>query len=524
MRRAERSCGGQRNSPRNLARQCPSMIFTPPITLTVQFSAYMASHFIDLPTPRTPIDSHMSTRNRYTRGRSALRAFLETPLDDLDGWQRLVRLVCDVPVHALARMTRNHAFQMSAALAYQTIFGLVPVMVIAMVLFRAFGGTGVLLGSAASDQAPAQVGLIQKLLDTLGLSKIAIGTEGETISTSIIQMVKTIDQSVNFTSVSIIGIFVFAWAAIGLLTTIERSFNIVCKAHSNRSLARRFPLYWMAMTVGPAIIYASYYLQNKVVHYIQQHATIPGIEAGLSALARLSSFALIWIFLMGLYVLMPNARVRAWAAAVGALVAALLWGLATEGLSAYIRATFTAGSSWSILYGSLGLIPIFLLWINVIWLVVLFGLEMTISLQSPARHRTGLLELRPYANSRSSILDPTFSIPVMAVVRDRFEGGASAHASEVADSVRLPQVQVEMLLEAFASVGLLHRLDRIGGATYSLAMPPERIKIDQLLAAAQSLTAAPAGGADVKGPWQWVARLREAQMTLAGKTTLAEMA
>ena len=178
----------------------------------------------------------------------------------------------------------------------------------------------------------------------------------------------------------------------------------------------------------------------------------------------------------------------------------------------------------SILYGSLGLIPIFLLWINVIWLVVLFGLEMSVSLQSPARHRTGLLELRPQTADKTSILDPAFAVPVMSAIADRFQDSLPSTAADIAEVVKLPQAQVELLLEAFSDVGLLHRLERVGGSAYALAKPADRITIDQLLSAAQTLTAAPVMNPGAKGPWSWVQRLREAQFELARKTTLADLA
>jgi len=456
--------------------------------------------------------------------------FLETPLDDLQGWQRIFRMVCDVPVHALARMKRNLALQMSAALAYQTIFGMVPLIVIAMVLFRAFGGTSLLVGvdaipaTATAPAKAAEIGLIERLFNALGFSDIQLGAHGQTLSGTIIDMVRSIDQTVNFTSVSIIGVFVFTWAAINLLTTIERSFNLVCRAPTHRSFARRFPLYWMAMTVGPALLYASYWLQSRVTQYILEHLQVAFVKGLLTMAAHASSFAALWLFLIGLYTLMPNARVRLWAGAIGAFCATILWGLATRGLTWYVGTVFHEGTTMSILYGSLGLIPVFLLWINVIWLVVLFGLEMSVSLQSPARHRTGLLELRPQTENKASVLDPAFAVPVMAAIAGRFEDSLPSSASDVADAIKLPQMQVELLLEAFADQGLLHRLERVGGTMYSLTKPADRITIDQLLSAAQTLTGAPSVGPDAKGPWNWVQQLREAQYELARKTTLADLA
>ena len=81
---------------------------------------------------------------------------------------------------------------------------------------------------------------------------------------------------------------------------------------------------------------------------------------------------------------------RSRAAVVGSLVGALLWEAAKLGFQIYV----VTAVPYSAIYGSLGLIPLFLFWIYVTWLIVLFGLILTYTLQTlggrrPHEHRLG---------------------------------------------------------------------------------------------------------------------------------------
>ncbi len=87
-------------------------------------------------------------------------------------------------------------------------------------------------------------------------------------------------------------------------------------------------------------------------------------------------FAIQWFSLTACYVIIPNCRVRIRDAAIGALFAAIAFEAAKRGFAAYV----TAGSSYSQVYGALAIIPIFILWVYVSWIVVLVGATIAATL------------------------------------------------------------------------------------------------------------------------------------------------
>jgi len=78
------------------------------------------------------------------------------------------------------------------------------------------------------------------------------------------------------------------------------------------------------------------------------------------------------LLLAALYKLIPNTRVQYRSAFGGALVAVPLWLLAEWGFRMYVGRVVGRGS----FYGALGLLPLFLFWVNLSWLIFLFGAQL----------------------------------------------------------------------------------------------------------------------------------------------------
>jgi membrane protein len=154
----------------------------------------------------------------------------------------------------------------------------------------------------------------------------------------------------------------------------------------------RVAIYWAAITLGPLLI--SIYLTSQVqpgIDRLPELASDGGAWAGQVSLARvavlqgvlgvlsyLAAFLATWALFTLLYVLLPNTRVKLRAALLGAGTAAVCWELGKWGFGLYVENAV----GYSALYGSLGLIPLFLLWLYVTWLIVLMGLELTYMLQA----------------------------------------------------------------------------------------------------------------------------------------------
>lgn len=176
------------------------------------------------------------------------------------------------------------------------------------------------------------------------------------------------------------------WGAAGLLATalltmasIEDVFNRIWRVPAPRRAWARFLVYCAALVFGPLLgliilTISSYVVSLPLVATAEQAA---GVHSGLHLLPGI----LEWIAFSAAYVVVPNRSVRLLHALGGGLLAAMLFEASKLAIAVYL-----AHASYRQIYGAVAVVPIFVLWIWVAWLVVLLGASFTAALPV-FRHR-----------------------------------------------------------------------------------------------------------------------------------------
>jgi membrane protein len=127
-------------------------------------------------------------------------------------------------------------------------------------------------------------------------------------------------------------------------------------------------MYWTALSFGPLLLVTAMALSS----YLFALPLLEQAEAGLGLKTQVLSllpFAIVWVSLIASYLIIPNRSVRLRDAAISALVAALLFEGAKRGFASYLGSL----TSYEKVYGTLAVIPIFMLWLYLSWLIVLLG-------------------------------------------------------------------------------------------------------------------------------------------------------
>jgi len=425
------------------------------------------------------------------------------PRDELDRWQRAVRFSYDLGKYGAKQLREDRAPQMAAALAYQSLFALVPVLVVALILVRA---------TISEDKLNTHIGT---LLTTAGLNTASIelpsdfGDPNAPIATISLQewllgLVGTA-ESVEITAFSGVGAVLIIYAAINLLVTIERSFNSIYRAPEGRAWVYRGPLYWSMLTVGPFALILMAYLNGGVEAWAKEIAWGPWFEF---LVTMLWSLAVGWLFWFAVYTLVPNTSVDARASAVGALICVILMEIGKQSLGASLSRAFAVNQ----LFGSLGSIPLFMLWVYLMWLAVLFGLEVSATLQFLGDRALEEMETR---RMLSGLIEPAAVVGVMEVIAREFREGRSVSERKIVDMTGIPEQYAELILQELCTAGMLHRVDRDNAVC--LAQPPDQLTVDRLMEIGFQL--ADAGGERRIGAF--AAKLREGQRTLARQFTLS---
>lgn len=433
-----------------------------------------------------------------------LKRLRSTPVDESDRWQHYGRFFMEVGRHGAKQLSDHRASQMAAALAFRTIFSLIPVVIVATLIFRAFGGA-----AFVSE-------FVNEVLHAASLDQVASPQEGVTVAEWARQAMDNLNANLQAGAISVVSVLVFAWSAVGLLTTIERCFNTICHAPQSRPIGRRLQLYWMTITVGPALLYLSFVLEKRIFAIIQSTG-MGDSTAGI--LGSSISFCATWLFLLLLYKFMPYARVNTGACIAGAFVAALLWTGTTDVFNAFLERTFSKESSpFTLLYATLGVVPLFMLWVYLLWVIILYGLEVTSLLHTVGTRMVGGMPVR---KELPALTDPAAIIPVMRVIADQFDTGQKIAVSEIVEETGLHERAVTLMVDALVAGNLVHRIEEEEEPCYALARPAGSIKTSELLGIAHKLTTAE-HDRDDRG-WTWVRSLHQAELELGVHKPLAEI-
>ena len=431
---------------------------------------------------------------------SWLKRVVTQPREELDRWQKAVRFAFDLGRFGARQLRHDRAPQMAAALGFRALFGLVPVLVVATVLVRAVIGVNEFLA------------VIAELLAWIGLDKVTIvhpagtGNQTHTLAQWLGDLI-TEAAAVQLTAIGWLGLAVVSYAAVSLLFTIENAFNIIYRVNVGRPWTRRVPLYWFLLTVSPIAIGLGAWLNSEFETLLAASDAWPWAMTS----ARLVWNGLCgWVVMLTVYMLMPNAEVEFRPAAIGALVAMVMLEIGKRALGATLANAFAISQ----LYGSLGLIPLFMFWTYLMWLAVLFGLQVSAILQMLHGRRLEEIERR---RELTGLIEPAAVITVMELIAERFAQGASITSDQISDAASIPRTTVSEMLERLIDDGLLNRLDR-DKRTVSLARPAEQITAARLIEIGFTMI-------DETGarPSLLIDGLRDVQRKLAGRQTLASL-
>lgn len=164
------------------------------------------------------------------------------------------------------------------------------------------------------------------------------------------------------------GLFLLV-SALGLFHNIERSLDEIWGVARPRPLVKRVVIYWCVLTMGPVALGLSLLATSMARSRVE--ASLP---RGVVALVPWATSVALFSFL---YLAVPSARVRFRAGLAGAFVAASAWEVAKHLYAFFASHAFR----YNAIYGSLGAVPLFLLWVYVSWVLVLFGARLAYALQ-----------------------------------------------------------------------------------------------------------------------------------------------
>ena len=185
----------------------------------------------------------------------------------------------------------------------------------------------------------------------------------------------------NASQMSAIGILSLLVVALMLISNVDKTLNRIWRTQSDRPIVYTFAIYWMVITLGPMLIGSSVVVSSYLTGlaaFTEEYT--PGL--GTFLLSLVPSGAAMLAFTI-LYMVVPNRRVFARHALVGAIVATIAFEITKSGFALYV----TNFPSYELIYGALAVVPILFLWVYLSWIIVLLGAEFTCSLGEAFENR-----------------------------------------------------------------------------------------------------------------------------------------
>lgn len=427
----------------------------------------------------------MGIRQKLYDARALLTRLTSDPGRELGKGAGFVQYQMKLWTYCLRRLRDNNAMAMSAALSFRTIFAMVPSLVLVILMLRSLG---------VQEQAEKY---LHDYISRSGITVIQVAPGGEPPTTSptttsaptsapagdvlsvqgkLNEVINLVKKKVTLGRLGPIGLVLLIWTALTLMTTVERSLNRIFRAPAGRSVGRRTLLYWSALTLGPVALIAALAAAEYVSHYA--NAFLGGhywLKWLLIPLGLLQPIVVGILLFAGAYTLIPNTKVKLRAAVTGAVVAFPGWLVAMWGFTLYV--TKVVGTNP--LYGSLGLLPLFLFWLNTSWLVFLFGAEIA--------HTAGELggravQLDDETDPHDAMVSPWDMLAAaLAVAGPYANGQGPASQADVAARLRIRPRSVQLLLENLVERKLICPVEGQDADAYVPGRPVENIRVEDVI-------------------------------------------
>jgi membrane protein len=360
---------------------------------------------------------------------------------DFDKLRRLVSFTA-------TRLNEDRIPQVAGSLTFTTVLSLVPLFTVAFAIFTAFPIFGTFQASLqnflANHLMPAQVSnQIFKYLD-LFVSKAK--------------------------GLTTIGLLFLVVTSVMTMMTVESAFNVIWRVRKPRPLAQRVVIYWGVITLGPILFgvslsVSSYVLAQSLALSGMQH--VPALIGWVFEAAALPLTVAAYGFL---YSYLPNCRVELRDALPGAVLAGVGFELARHGFSLYIKRFPT----YAAVYGAFAAVPIFLLWVYLLWFITLAG--ATIAALLPAI-RAGQFHRQHFAGG--DLLDAINALAVLDEARGRGADGYPTMA--LARILRCDLETAKRVLRILDKAEWIARLPRHNApANWIMLANPRQITLNDL--------------------------------------------
>lgn len=341
-------------------------------------------------------------------------------------WLRQIRVI----VLAAKGFVRDEVALKSSALTYFTLLSIVPVIALAFGISQGFGFD---IKKSISDLLVGQEEVVRYSFDYAE------------------EMLENARGGV----VAGVGLIVLLYTVLRLLNSIEETFNDIWEIKKQRSLQRKISEYTAILLISPILVFFSSSLtvlaSSEVENLTRQIELLNLFAPLILFLVKFLPYTLIWLLLILLYLIMPNTGVKVKSAVIAGVVAGTVFQLLQWG---YIE--FQVGvSKYNDIYGGLAALPLFLIWAQASWMIVLFGAELSFAHQNAARYEFSNENLQPSTRHKEFI---ALLITRQIILRFK-QGEPPLTIGEITERILVPYRFARVIVRELVEVRVLSEIN-----------------------------------------------------------------
>ena len=355
----------------------------------------------------------------------------EIRLQDLSPFKAFFIRYLRVIILASQGFLKDHCQKTASVLTYYSLLNIVPVIAVAFAIAKGFG--------------------LEKVIEKQ-ISQMAEKANWQAdITNQIITFSHNILEQAKGGLIAGIGVILLLWTVISILGKIEESFNEIWEVKKSRTLIRKFSDYLTAMLLAPILLIisssATVLVSSQVKVIVHKIGFLGVFSSAIFLLLNLLPYVSMWFLLAMLYLIMPNTRIPLRSGILGGIVAGTVFQIVQ-----WIYIKFQIGvASYGAIYGSFAAFPLLLAWLQMSWMIVLFGLEI-----ANANEHYETFGFHPDYSQISVSSKKLLVLRIFHLLVEKFSKGAKPLSpNQISQVLEIPIRLVRQLLYELIDIGLV---------------------------------------------------------------------
>jgi len=339
-------------------------------------------------------------------------------------WIRFLRIL----ILTIRGIVEDRWHLRASALTYYSLLSIVPVLAMIFGIAKGFG---------------FEKSLEKLLYENLEAQEQIIG--------QVVDFAHTLLQNVKGGLVAGIGLLILFYTIIKILSQIESAFNDIWGIKNARSLGRKITDYLSLMLISPFLFFISstitVVINSGAKLVIEKISLLAAFSPIIFFMLKLMPYGVIWVLFSFIYIFIPNTKVHLRSGIMAGIIAGTLYVLFQ-----YIYINFQVGvAKYNAIYGSFAALPLFIIWLQLSWVIVLFGAELAF-----AHQNVDTYEFEPDCENISIRYKRLLSLRIVQLLIKQFLNGEKGwSAAQISHNLEIPIRLVQQIIYELISSGIL---------------------------------------------------------------------